>query len=124
MKLRFRGSAILETESGEFTVHDEKSIYFTPTETLVLQYLMSRKKGMYTANDVLNHVWESGKSIITARHYLKAIRWKLDAKKSSFTIQNNCGFGYALVPRKGAEYDLGDIDWKRLERFMSKENKR
>lgn len=91
------GAIILELDSRSVK-KSEREISLTPKEFAVLEFLLRHKRKVFTAQKLLEHVWESDASSGTEalRQCIKRLREKIDDEGQPSIIENVARKGYTI----------------------------
>jgi DNA-binding response OmpR family regulator len=76
----------------------EEEIHLLPKEYRLLEFLSRHPNHILSAEELLEHVWESGVGFMpdTVRQHVKRLRKKLDTPGTSSIIQTVYGLGYKI----------------------------
>jgi len=91
--------ADLKIDAAECRVFKgEEEVHLLPKEYRLLEFLARHPNHIFSADDLLEHVWESGAGFMseTVRQHIKRLRKKLDTPGASSIIQTVYGLGYKL----------------------------
>lgn len=78
-----------------------EEIHLLPKEYRLLEFLARHPNHIFSAEELLEHVWESGAGFMpdTVRQHIKRLRKKLDTPGTSSIIQTVYGLGYKIESR-------------------------
>ena len=76
----------------------EEEVHLLPKEYRLLEFLARNPNHIFSADELLEHVWESGAGFMpdTVRQHVKRLRQKLDTPGTSSIIQTVYGLGYKM----------------------------
>jgi DNA-binding response OmpR family regulator len=75
-----------------------EEVHLLPQEYRLLEFLCRHPNHIFSAEELLEHVWESGAGFMpdTVRQHIKRLRKKLDTPGTSSIIQTVYGLGYKI----------------------------
>lgn len=93
------GDLVLETDSYRLLKNGEE-IRLSSREYALLEFFMRNPGKVFTAEALLNRIWESASesSPATVRTFIKQLRKKIDTEGQPSVIENLHGLGYRLSP--------------------------